>query len=1172
MNRNFAAKRGRILSLLLVICVLLQAFSIAVFAQEETSLSLTEGDLIENFADPESGPILSSDRSVAYVDAEGALKALKEGTATVTVADKDYQVTVEDYTDGTDVVGQLKILARFNDSMSFYDGHVYLLFTSYKDGVEIKVDDLYAGYEIRDQYYTEIRRNIANGSNHTGSDTEKYFTFRDDMTSVTLDRGEIVTIGMYRDFYMSIYQAIFGTITGSSMWGTLTDTIKGEVINALFKALLGSNGNTDPSDFEKLIATLRENGLDYHALLDGVVDGGVCFNRELYNQKLEWDQYENVTYELDITENQLKKLTATLGGNLNRFSMLKNSCATVTLRAWNAAVGTKDGEDTAYKLDPTGEGLFALIDAPKTVKNEIVDKLPGYYLNKSDSTPDEREPNAGYFDETGWVYVSAPEVIDVAPASDESRLHISILGAPSSAKASVYYINGEGEKTAFPLGYDEEPASGTTIYVNAPTAVRDSVLTDITLDGVSILDNYDEEEQAYFAYMPDEKNWLNVTYGKAQVRLLDESRRVVQIPVGSVIDVDDYAELTIGENKSDELEWQILSQFPDDDLIAFTDDTHRSFRANKPGDVGLYAKAAVSDSVGEMVMFNIYDAEDAVRITFNDKDAADFSLYAQFEDESRLGIPFSGYYVKKESMITLSPHQTDPKVIAAVRVNGQPTVPGQIITADADLDIKVEFRKADITNLPDVIHLQSEEDAYPIEATVQYSNPLYSLFPVYDNSVKYLSADPLISVDENGIVRVTGEIPEEGRCAYLRVYAGSSNNTVYKEVKVILGDYTGDRIVGRLTIFARPMGEGQSTRIPHTAIEFTTYEDIDLNVSYFRYYRPNPAYKDLLDDYKRHPENYGGDPALFATRTDIEDRESYFEEVNGDIQASPEEISLKAGEGITMSYYPHDDSDAQTALRSLSGSFLAYTPEGQALIEQITKHMNDESIDGPVAFDSFMQVFIQMYAIAQLTGHNPIDGISYGGFDINREVYNQFCTTNSQLPNHYYTVEITADELARLTEYIADPSKNYYSLFTRNCASGCVDLWNQVFSDRPELQIKGNYTTVTIEPESIYVELGLLPFKTGKFFGGNFAGKGEGGGSNHYPRVYPAYWDIPGDVTVNGDVNAADALMALQAATAKIVLTYEQERVADVDGNPGVTSADALQILQYATGKIESLG
>ena len=39
--------------------------------------------------------------------------------------------------DDTEFVGHLKILARYNDSMQFYDGHTYLLFTSYQDGVTI---------------------------------------------------------------------------------------------------------------------------------------------------------------------------------------------------------------------------------------------------------------------------------------------------------------------------------------------------------------------------------------------------------------------------------------------------------------------------------------------------------------------------------------------------------------------------------------------------------------------------------------------------------------------------------------------------------------------------------------------------------------------------------------------------------------------------------------------------------------------------------------------------------------------------------------------------------------------------------------------------------------------------------------------------------------------------
>ncbi|MGI6264335.1 MAG: glycoside hydrolase family 2 TIM barrel-domain containing protein, partial [Acutalibacteraceae bacterium] len=60
----------------------------------------------------------------------------------------------------------------------------------------------------------------------------------------------------------------------------------------------------------------------------------------------------------------------------------------------------------------------------------------------------------------------------------------------------------------------------------------------------------------------------------------------------------------------------------------------------------------------------------------------------------------------------------------------------------------------------------------------------------------------------------------------------------------------------------------------------------------------------------------------------------------------------------------------------------------------------------------------------------------------------------------------------------------------------------------------------------------------------------------------------PGDVDESGAVTAADALMALQAATGKITLTTIQKMAADVDGQNGVTAADALAILQFATGKI----
>ncbi len=87
-------------------------------------------------------------------------------------------------------VGQLKILARYNDSMQFYDGHVYLLFTSYRDGVTITVDDLYAGYEINEKYYADIKNDISFGSNHNKQTTAAdYFRESREMKSVTLNRG-----------------------------------------------------------------------------------------------------------------------------------------------------------------------------------------------------------------------------------------------------------------------------------------------------------------------------------------------------------------------------------------------------------------------------------------------------------------------------------------------------------------------------------------------------------------------------------------------------------------------------------------------------------------------------------------------------------------------------------------------------------------------------------------------------------------------------------------------------------------------------------------------------------------------------------------------------------------------------------------------------------------------
>lgn len=59
-----------------------------------------------------------------------------------------------------------------------------------------------------------------------------------------------------------------------------------------------------------------------------------------------------------------------------------------------------------------------------------------------------------------------------------------------------------------------------------------------------------------------------------------------------------------------------------------------------------------------------------------------------------------------------------------------------------------------------------------------------------------------------------------------------------------------------------------------------------------------------------------------------------------------------------------------------------------------------------------------------------------------------------------------------------------------------------------------------------------------------------------------------GDVNDTGGITASDALLALQGATKKVVLSQRQQLAADVDGNGRVTADDALLILQFATSKI----
>ena len=1188
----------RILAVVMCAAILIPFLPLtAAAAENETSVSMTAGEVKAEFV-PAGTDCQSSNPSVAWVDENGSLNALKAGTAKITSADGEYTVTVDEYSDGSKIAGNLKIVARYNDSMQFYDGHVYLMFTSYQDGMEIDVRDLYAAYEISDEYYKDIREDISNGSNHTGTDADKYFTFTGDSKGVKLDRGEVVTIGMYRDFDLSVPQAALGSIKNSSGWSKIEAAGKAAVIESIFKFLNSDKISTDEA-LERLKNAVAEAGVDYNTLLDGTVDGGVCFNRELYNQKLEWDQYENVTYDLDITENQLKIMSMYLNGNLNKFSILKNSCATVALRAWNAAVGTRNGEDTAYKLSPSGSGIFALVDAPKTVRDEVRNKLKGFYLNNAEGVA---EPGAGYQDETGWVYVSAPKNVsplefvfsgDIAVDEENTDVHklftaaengkqvvynkdsqkvdvkvnSSVNGGAITIESVEFTANGEtfvltgslaesgiwfkfkaeddadyyvtdADGKIIPGGCDKgmisvyaqslpitlkiekaedsaknllrtviengdkantevyvkdggtkkllesvaEVKKGDTIFVKSEISKDNysSILANITFNGVSIMNasSYNEDEGAYCAEMPSKYSKLTVKYDNAEV--ITEENTNLQVFKGDVLDVNEYAGVVCGgEIVSAPLKWTLV-QNPDGALEA----DGRDYKAVKEGGAVLKACSESNENISLTFTVDVFEsADDAAKISFEKSD--DFMLVY-----GETVVPYTDYLVKKGTEITFVPVQKEKKVPLSVTFNGSKPVDNKY-TVTEDTTVQVRFASAEIQNMPETIKLGAKGDTYQLEAKTAYTG-LLKYIPVYDKSIKFKSSDSIVTVDENGLITVAGEIPESGKAVTVTACAGSSNDMVYAKTKVVLGNYDGDRIVGRLTIFARRINVNTGQLVAHGCVDFTTYEDVEIPVSYYEYYKPNDGYNIPMTQYELNPESFSSDPALYNDdELGIENRDGCFDTIHNGSASAPEAVSLKAGESITVSNYGFDTTNMYTVMKVLENSAISASPEAQELVRQMKKYLNGEEVDDAKAFDSMVATLSQIYAITKATGKNPADGHSEGGMTINREMYNQFRRSDSQIPDNYYCVDITADELAAMQSHLENPENNYYSLLTKNCATGAVEIWNAALYDKASLQLNGNYTGLAIEPMSLYAELGQLKGRQGI----------DGmGGEDFYPR------------------------------------------------------------------------
>ena len=1047
MNKNSKS----LLATLLCLVMVLGLAPITAFAANE-EIAMNEGEVRTGFVTGKGYSASSSDPSIAWVDGDGALNAMRAGTAEITVSGPKgsrtaYTVTVSDYTDGSPTVGRLKLLARYNDAMQFYDGHVYLLFTAYRDGVEITVDDLYGGYRIADRYYPDVRNALSAGSHRTGAEPEKYFTFDGDMKTMVLNKGEIVTIGMYRGFDLSVPQAALGALRNSSLWSRLSDAAKTAAADAILE--LFANETLTAEAAQRRLATLLESvrSIGYTNLIDGEVEGGVCFNRELYNQKLEYDQYENVTYELDVTQKQLDALTATLGGNLDHFSVFKNSCATVALKAWNAAVGVRDGERTAYYLEPNGTGIFALMDAPKNVRDVIVERLPGCYLNNSEKVA---EPGAGYREaSTGeWVYVSAPETVPNWDGSSSVRKLFVTTDGVDADEIKVRTLSGKiaGWANLVP---------GTVIRVYLPDfAAEGKYLKEFTFNGTPI----DPAGDSVTLIMPDATAQLRISAG--EYLLQAKKGQSVQIERGERMDVADYVETSVGDRKLDDPSGLVWTIADEKGVVTYADGSHKTLLAQNEGTA--YICAWLRDS--EVYVFFAVEVVD----DFSDMAPVAWDVVGDglVEIDSRFGgvtkpVLASGDYVKVGSELSLRSLSDGTSVISEVTWNGERCADGDKIVVGKDGgSLSVRFSPAELSGVPQKIVLENENDTFKIDAKVLCKD---GRTPFFGEELTYESANPLVTVDANGVVRVAGAIPTGGLATTVTVRAGDALSA---SARVIAGDYDGDRIVGRLTIAARRIDPGYPI-LPHGFTAFTPYEPIDLDVSYAAFFEPSEQYKALMRDYADHPSAYSADPAMLSDALDIDDRESYFDIRTPGGGTAPETISLAAGETVTLSAYSFTDNVTlvQDALRN---GQIATSENTQELLAQFDLYRNGGAYSGPEFYDALRGTCKEILAGTLAAGSNPADGITEGGISLDRELYNIFAVDGAILnPNVFYTVEITLDEYSAMEDYVSNPANNGYSVMVRNCVTTSAGIWNAALYDRPALQLRSSVIGLADTPSTL---------------------------------------------------------------------------------------------------------
>lgn len=386
------------------------------------------------------------------------------------------------------IIGSLQVVGSHNPDAMFTEGHSFLVYTSYVDNQVVKVNELLGSYGFNAADYQDVVKQNENMLSWRSQFTERTpennvarKEIADDMwqykgkevDTYVLNRGEYLTIGNFtQNSYVTSLKD--GFLFGQS--GTMFEMV---VIQALFEKATGKNVDIMyiMAHFGQVMKKIASKSyIDGKDVIDGTTDGGIWINREMYDQRYQYDQYPHEIYKVDITEYEFNNMMQALNSN-NYYSMLNHNCTSVASAVWNATVGYETDEYGYYLTDKKGKRiksdlfinargkmLLSIMDFPGALCEQVLEMKKkgtkrGYYYSENSkivqgtlhASSNGNVGGSGVPDgsETSRPEDSTPEVPPVEESNGGSSSNGSgiIGGAVSGAGASANGSVGESSAT-----------------------------------------------------------------------------------------------------------------------------------------------------------------------------------------------------------------------------------------------------------------------------------------------------------------------------------------------------------------------------------------------------------------------------------------------------------------------------------------------------------------------------------------------------------------------------------------------------------------------------------------------------------------------------------------------------------------------------------------------------